>query len=179
MVPLSLSRLFRNNRQGAIQWHAERCRDQWVVRDPRVELSVRYDNIRFISAAAWLTLDTCIGSFTLSFDYIGDALNGQLAMQPTGGASEEGLLQGIVYKKLLTHFGRRGGSAELPSSSAADERFASAVDRGGVRRQLFAESRWHHCRCREGCICSRSSFGHSRTTLIATWQSFGSRYRCN
>ena len=58
----------------------------------------RYDNLSFISAAAYSTLNTGIGSFTLSFDYIGGAVNGQLAMRPTGGAPEEGFLQGLVYK---------------------------------------------------------------------------------
>jgi hypothetical protein len=58
----------------------------------------RYDNLSFVSAAAYSTFHTGVGSFTLSFDYIGGALNGQLAMRPTGGVPEEAFLPAIVYR---------------------------------------------------------------------------------
>jgi hypothetical protein len=58
----------------------------------------RYDNLSFVSAAAYATLTTGIGSITYSFDYIGGALNGQLAMRPTGGVPEQGGVTGLLYK---------------------------------------------------------------------------------
>ena len=39
-----------------------------------------YDNLSFISAATYATLTTGVGDITASFDYIGGALNGQLAI---------------------------------------------------------------------------------------------------
>jgi hypothetical protein len=60
--------------------------------------SFRYDNLSFVSAATYATLNTGLGSFTWAFDYIGGALNGQLAMRPTGGVPEQAFLTGLVYK---------------------------------------------------------------------------------
>lgn len=58
-----------------------------------------YDNLSFIQAASYVALTTGVGKFTLSGDYIGGALNnsGQLAMRPTGGASENAELVGLLY----------------------------------------------------------------------------------
>ena len=58
----------------------------------------RYDNLSFISAATYLTVETPVGQVTGSFDYIGGALNGQLAMRPTGGVAEQGYLAGLTYR---------------------------------------------------------------------------------
>ncbi len=57
----------------------------------------RYDNLSFVSAAAYGTFDTGVGKVTASFDYIGGALNGQLAMRPTGGAPENAFVTGLLY----------------------------------------------------------------------------------
>jgi hypothetical protein len=57
----------------------------------------RFDNMSFVSAAAYVTVDTGIGRLTYSIDYIGGALNGQLAMRPTGGVPENAILTGLMY----------------------------------------------------------------------------------
>jgi predicted porin len=56
-----------------------------------------YDNLSFGEYAGYIGTDTPIGRFVYSADYIGGALNGQLSMRPTGGASEQGFVTGILY----------------------------------------------------------------------------------
>jgi hypothetical protein len=58
----------------------------------------RYDNLSFVAAAAYASMTLGSGSLTYSIDYIGGALNGQLAMRPTGGVSEQGGVTGLLYK---------------------------------------------------------------------------------
>jgi hypothetical protein len=69
----------------------------------------RYDNLSFVSAATFATLNTGVGSFTWAFDYIGGALNGQLAMRPTGGVPENAFLSGLVYKNGPVTLGLEAG----------------------------------------------------------------------
>jgi hypothetical protein len=57
----------------------------------------RYDNLSFFSAAAYVKANTPIGSFTGAIDYIGGALNGQLAMRPSGGAPENAIVTGVTF----------------------------------------------------------------------------------
>jgi hypothetical protein len=57
----------------------------------------QYDNLSFISAAAYVTVDTGFGKITPAIDYIGGALNGQLQMRPTGGVSENAVVAGLTY----------------------------------------------------------------------------------
>jgi hypothetical protein len=58
-----------------------------------------YDNLSFVEAAGYATLDTGVGKVTYSIDWIGGALNGQLAMRPTGGAPESAVVTGLLYKQ--------------------------------------------------------------------------------
>ena len=59
----------------------------------------RYDNLSFVSAAVAVTINNVIpGSLTVAADYIGGALNGQLAMRPTGGAPENALVTGVTWR---------------------------------------------------------------------------------
>jgi hypothetical protein len=55
--------------------------------------NVHYDNLSFYKAGVALTAM----NFTFAADYIGGAVNGQLAMRPTGGASENAVVTGITY----------------------------------------------------------------------------------
>ncbi|HVZ10355.1 porin [Rhodopila sp.] len=56
-------------------------------------MNLRYDNLSFYKAGTAITaLNT-----TFAFDYIGGAVNGQLAMRPTGGVSMNAYLTGITY----------------------------------------------------------------------------------
>ena len=54
---------------------------------------LKYDNLSFVSTGAALTYS----GFTLAANYIGGALNGQLAMRPTGGAPENAVVVGMTY----------------------------------------------------------------------------------
>jgi Gram-negative porin len=54
---------------------------------------LRYDNLSFYKAGTAITaLNT-----TFAFDYIGGAVNGQLAMRPTGGAPMNAFVTGLTY----------------------------------------------------------------------------------
>jgi hypothetical protein len=59
--------------------------------------ALRYDNLKFGQAAFYVGTDTPVGRVVYSFDYIGGALNGQLAMRPTGGAPEQAAVTGLLY----------------------------------------------------------------------------------
>lgn len=53
----------------------------------------RYDNLSFYKAGVAVTAF----NFTAAADYIGGAVNGQLAMRPTGGANTNAILTGLTY----------------------------------------------------------------------------------
>jgi hypothetical protein len=55
--------------------------------------NLRYDNLGFYTGGVAVTL----ANFTFAVDYIGGAVNGQLALRPSGGASENAVLPGITY----------------------------------------------------------------------------------
>jgi hypothetical protein len=55
--------------------------------------TLRYDNLSFYKAGVAVTA----ANITLSADYIGGAVNGALAMRPTGGAPTNAVLAGITY----------------------------------------------------------------------------------
>jgi hypothetical protein len=53
----------------------------------------KYDNLSFVTAAAAVSF----AGFTVAADYIGGALNGQLAMRPSGGAPTNAVVTGVTY----------------------------------------------------------------------------------
>lgn len=55
--------------------------------------TLRYDNLSFYKAGAALTAFNT----TLAADYIGGAVNGQLAMRPAGGADMNAVVTGLTY----------------------------------------------------------------------------------
>jgi predicted porin len=57
----------------------------------------RFDNLSFVSAAAYVKGNLPFGSLTWAMDYIGGALNGQLAMRPTGGVPEHAIVTGLTF----------------------------------------------------------------------------------
>jgi len=59
--------------------------------------NLKYDNLSFIAAAALAKVNLPFGSLSFSVDYIGGALNGQLAMRPQGGAPENAILTGVTF----------------------------------------------------------------------------------
>jgi hypothetical protein len=56
--------------------------------------SFHYDNLNFVNAAAAVQF----AGVTVAADYIGGALNGQLAMRPSQGASENAVVTGVTYR---------------------------------------------------------------------------------
>jgi hypothetical protein len=55
--------------------------------------TLQYDNLNFYKFGAAVTAL----NFTLAADYIGGAVNGQLAMRPTGGAPMSAVVTGLTY----------------------------------------------------------------------------------
>jgi hypothetical protein len=55
--------------------------------------TLRYDNLNFYKAGIAVTA----ANITLAADYIGGAVNGALAMRPTGGAPTNAVLTGLTY----------------------------------------------------------------------------------
>jgi hypothetical protein len=70
--------------------------------------TLRYDNLGFYQAGVAITA----ASLTASVDYIGGAVNGQLAMRPTGGVNENGLLGGLTYANGPITLGAQYGIVE-------------------------------------------------------------------
>ena len=57
--------------------------------------SLRYDNLNFYKGGLAITAV----NLTAAIDYIGGAVNGALAMRPTGGVSTNAILTGLTYSK--------------------------------------------------------------------------------
>jgi hypothetical protein len=72
----------------------------------------RFDNLSFLSAAAYAQFDTGMGKVTYAIDYIGGALNGQLAMRPTGGVPEHAVVSGLLYQNGPLTLGIEAGLVE-------------------------------------------------------------------
>jgi hypothetical protein len=58
----------------------------------------RFDNLSFVNAGAYLQYDTGMGKVTWAGTYNGGAVNGQLAMRPTGGVSQNAVVTGLMYQ---------------------------------------------------------------------------------
>jgi hypothetical protein len=78
----------------------------------------KFDNLNFLSAGAYGTFDTGVGKVTYAIDYIGGALNGQLAMRPSGGAPENAVVSGFLYQNGPITLGLEGGIVESQGSNA-------------------------------------------------------------
>ncbi len=61
-------------------------------------LGTRYDNLSFVSAGTYLNYASPIGAFSAGVTYIGGAVNGQVTMRPTGGATQHQFVGGIGYR---------------------------------------------------------------------------------
>jgi len=85
--------------------------------------TLRYDNLSFYKAGVAVTAM----NLTLAADYIGGAVNGQLAMKPTGGVNMNALLTGLTYSNgPITLGGQFGvidsqGAAQLTGTSQRHE----------------------------------------------------------
>jgi len=81
-------------------------------------VGTQFDNLSFVSAATYVNYDTGVGQVTWSFDYIGGALNGQLAMRPKGGANEDAFLTGLLYRNGPITLGAEAGLVQSQGSTA-------------------------------------------------------------
>ena len=86
----------------------------------------KFDNLSFLSAAAYVQFDTGVGKLTYAVDYIGGALNGQLTMRPTGGAPENAVVTGLTVLERTDHPRRRSGHRELAGRGPVDGHLAAA-----------------------------------------------------
>ena len=75
--------------------------------------ALKYDNLSFATAAVAVSY----AGFTVAADYIGGAVNGQLAMRPTGGAPENALVTGVTYKNGPWIFGLESGWVDSQGST--------------------------------------------------------------
>ena len=78
--------------------------------------AIRYDNLSFVNAAVKVEVPSV--GVTWALDYIGGALNGQLAMRPTGGAPENAFLTGLVYRNGPFVLGAEVGIVESQGSTS-------------------------------------------------------------
>ncbi len=78
----------------------------------------KFDNLSFLSTAGYVTVDTGVGTVTWAIDYIGGALNGQLAMRPTGGATQNAIVSGITYRNGPVTLGIQSAVVESQGSNS-------------------------------------------------------------
>jgi hypothetical protein len=121
----------------------------FVKPSPTASLTaLRYDNLGFYKAGVAVTAF----KLTAAIDYIGGAVNGQLAERPTGGASTNAVMTGLTYASgpitLAATFGliNTQGDARLTGVSQRHE-YETAI--GGNYRlapgiQLVAEYQYAH-----------------------------------
>jgi hypothetical protein len=90
----------------------------------------RFDNLSFVSAGVALSF----AGFTASADYIGGAINSQLAMRPTGGASMSAPLFGLKYTAGPLTVGSQLGFADYQGANqmvGVSQRHAMVAGVGG------------------------------------------------
>jgi len=151
-------------------------------------LGTTYDNLSFVNAAGYVRVNTPVGLITASADYIGGAVNGQLAMRPTGGVSQNQLLFGLSWRNgpfvlgTQVEFVDSQGAAQLTGVSQRRE-FALSVGGNWALApglNLFAEYQYEY-RHQGGFDFVTNSLG-SRTGVVgsgpagaATWKAGATR----
>ncbi len=93
--------------------------------------SFKYDNLSFVTAAAAVSFS----GFTVAADYIGGAVNGQLAMRPNGGAPTNAVVAGITYANGPFILGAEVGIVDTQGSAALtkiSQRHETEVAFGGT-----------------------------------------------
>ena len=78
----------------------------------------RFDNMNFLAAAAYVAFETGFGQLTPAIDYVGGAVNGQLAMRPSGGVPENAILAGLTYTNGPITVGLQTGVVESQGSNS-------------------------------------------------------------
>ena len=138
---------------------------------------LKYDNLSFVSAGAALTYS----GFTLAANYIGGALNGQLAMRPTGGAPENAVVVGMTYANGPWTLGLESGivdsqgDARLTKISQRHEweialggTYALAPGVGLVAEYIHTERHQGNFNFVTGGVGGATRDAHAQTLLFAT-----------
>ena len=77
--------------------------------------AMKYDNLSFVNAGLFVAVPSA--GLTWAIDYNGGAVNGQLAMRPTGGAPENAILTGLIYRNGPWVLGAEIGIVESQGSA--------------------------------------------------------------
>ena len=77
--------------------------------------AVKYDNLSFVNAGMFVRLPST--GLTWAIDYNGGAVNGQMAMRPSGAVGENAILTGLVYKNGPWTLGAEIGIVESQGST--------------------------------------------------------------
>lgn len=93
--------------------------------------TLRYDNLSFYKAGLAVTA----ANFTAAVDYIGGAVNGALAMRPTGGVSTNALMSGLTYSNGPIILGAQVGIIDTQGAAqltGVSQRHESVIAFGGT-----------------------------------------------
>jgi hypothetical protein len=129
--------------------------------------TLRYDNLNFYKAGVAVTAF----NLTAAVDYIGGAINGQLAMRPTGGAPMNAILAGLSYAAGPWSAGIQYGVVDSQGDArlvGLSQRHEYEVNFGGAYKvapglQLVAEYTYQN-RHQGGFDFSSNSVGAGGTT---------------
>jgi hypothetical protein len=110
--------------------------------------SLHYDNLNFYKFGAAITAM----NFTFAADYIGGAVNGQLAMRPTGGAPTNAVVTGVTYASGPITLGAEVGMIDTQGDARlvdVSQRHEYEIAFGGTYRlapglQLVGEYQYEH-----------------------------------
>ena len=78
----------------------------------------KFDNLSFVNAGLYTTFDTGMGKLTAAAAYNGGAVNGQLAMRPTGGATQNAVVTGLTYNNGPITLGAEVGFVDSQGSNS-------------------------------------------------------------
>ena len=128
-------------------------------------LALRYDNLSFFKIGIAVTF----ANVTTSIDYIGGAVNGTLAMRPTGGVPTSAILPGITYINGPVTLGALAGIVSTQGAAqltGATQRQEYQLATGGSYRlapgvQVVAEDMYTH-RHQGGFDFSQNAVGTTR-----------------
>ena len=137
--------------------------------------TLRYDNLNFYMGGVAITA----ANITVALDYIGGAINGQLAMRPTGGVSMNALLPGITYANGPLTLGAQFAIADSQGDArltGVSQRHEYAATFGGAYKlapgvQIAAEYMYEH-RHQSGFDFATGTLGVGGRTRDAQGQGF-------
>ena len=139
----------------------------------------KYDNLSFVSAATYVSYNSPVGTLTWALDYIGGALNGQLAMRPSGGAPENAIVTGLTYKNgpltlgVETAWVESQGSASLTKISQRKEWEVAFGGNYNIAPGVFLAAEYMYTYRHQGgfdFVSGANGAGVSGTAGTASWR---------